>query len=232
MRILGIDTSTKLLSLGVSYNTKIYEYNIELATLVSRLLAPTIKRVIEAINCKVSDIDYFACGLGPGSFTGIRVGMACIKGLSWSLKKPVIGIPTLDIMAAGITEHKGYIVPCVDAKRGLVYCAIYRRKGLNTKRLTSYLLLKPQELIKKISPGTLIMGDAIGLYKEAINKAGKDVFFADKDYWYPKGHCIIELAKEKLKAGKINNAFNIKPIYLYPKECQIRNSNVKIQNPK
>ncbi len=84
------------------------------------------------------------------------------------------------------------------------------------------MLLTQDEFFRKIRPGSLILGDAAGIYKDDISKHAKGVKILDKDYWYPKGHCIIELARERIKAKKFNNAFDLKPIYLYPKECQIR----------
>ncbi|MCM8795553.1 MAG: tRNA (adenosine(37)-N6)-threonylcarbamoyltransferase complex dimerization subunit type 1 TsaB, partial [Candidatus Omnitrophica bacterium] len=97
MRILGVDTTTKFLSLGIYDNGKIYEYNLELERKHLVLLSLTIDRVLKALGWKVEDLDYLACGLGPGSFTGIRIGLSTIKGLGFALNKPLIGIPTLDV---------------------------------------------------------------------------------------------------------------------------------------
>ena len=170
----------------------------------------------------ISEIDYFACGLGPGSFTGIRVGMAAIKGLGWALRKPLIGIASLDILAMNAASAEGLIVPVVDAKRNLIYCSIYKAKGGSIKRIAPYMLLRCKDLLKKIKPGSMMLGDAIALYKEDILNAARGVIILDKDCWYPKGRNIIKLALESIKAKKITSAFEIKPIYLYPKECQVR----------
>lgn len=222
MKILGIDTTTKFLSLGAYDSGRVCEYNIDLGRLHSSLLMVAVKRVIAALEWDISDIDYFACGIGPGSFTGIRVGVATIKGLSWSLKKPIIGIPTLDILAKGVRNQSADIAPIIDAKRNLVYCSFYRQKNNILKRLTPYLLLSEEELLKKIPANSLLLGDAAGLYKEKILRSVKGVNILDKDYWYPQGRHIIEAALERIKGKKFNNPFNIKPIYLYPKECQIK----------
>src|SRR3990167_8720388 len=109
MKILGIDTSTKFLSLGISEDDKIYEYNLELGRQMSDLLSPTIKKVLDALGWRINDIDYFACGLGPGSFTGMRVGIATVKGLAFSLNKPVVGISTLDILARNAATLGDYV---------------------------------------------------------------------------------------------------------------------------
>ncbi len=221
MKILGIDTSTKFLCLSVYDDGRICEYNIELERKHSKLLVLAIKNVIEALNWDIADIDYFACGIGPGSFTGVRIGITVIKGLSFCLKKPVLGISTLDILARN-TSREGIIVPAIDAKRNLIYCSIYRNSNGILKRLGPYMLLPKDEFLKTVKPNSVILGDAILLYKEEFLKDIKGVTILDKDYWYPKGRNIIYFALKQIKERKINNAFNIKPIYLYPKECQIR----------
>lgn len=222
MKILGIDTSTRFLSLGVYDGSKISEYNLDLETRHSSLLIPTIKRVVDALGWRIADIDYFACGIGPGSFTGMRVGIAAIKGMSWSLKKPIIGISSLDILAAGTTPVNATVAAIVDAKRGLTYCCIYKIKGNSVERKSPYMLLSEEELFKKIKDNTIIVGDGLNLYKEKILAARIGISIPDKDYWYPKGHSIINLALEKAKEKKFYNSFNIKPVYLYPMECQIK----------
>ena len=222
MKILGIDTTTKLLCLGISDNCRQYEYKLELGKKQSALLIPTIKRVLESLGMDIREIDYFACGLGPGSFTGVRVGVAAVKGLSWALKKPVIGISTLDILAKNVEAEGKFIVPCLDAKRGLIYSSIYRQSGDSLKRISPYLLISAEELSEKIRPKSVIFGDAANLYKEKIFARTKGVIILDKDYWYPEARQILELARERLKEKKLQTPFNVKPLYLYPKECQIK----------
>lgn len=222
MKILGIDTATKFLCLGIYDGKKIYEYNLESGVRHSALLIPTIKRVMQALGWHIKDIDYFACGLGPGSFTGIRVGLSTIKGLSWSLKKPIVGISTLDILAKNVGQTDRSIVPVIDAKRNLVYTSIYEIKNGELKRKTPYLLLTEDGFFRKVPKNALILGDAISLYKERILRNIKAVDILDSDYWYPKGSQIVSLALGRIRDKKLANPFNIKPIYLYPKECQIR----------
>ncbi|MFH1269987.1 MAG: tRNA (adenosine(37)-N6)-threonylcarbamoyltransferase complex dimerization subunit type 1 TsaB [Candidatus Omnitrophota bacterium] len=225
MKILGIDTTTKFLCLGVYDNGRIYEYNLDVGRKLSALITPAIKRVVDALGWQIKDIDYFACGLGPGSFTGIRVGIAAIKGLALSLNKPVVGIPTLDILAANARTAGNYVMPIVDARRNLIYCGIYRNKSGKLTRITPYMLLTIDEFFKKIKvKGDVVMlGDAVNLYKQKILMRMGKATVLDKDYWYPAGHNIVNLAIDRIKAEKTDSAFGIKPVYLYPKECQIKN---------
>ena len=115
MKILGIDTTTGRLCLGLYVDGKFYEYSLQTGRNLSALLVPVIGRVIGAVGLKIAQIDYFACGLGPGSFTGMRIGLATIKGLSVVKNKPVIGISTLDILAKNAGPQDRLIVSALDS---------------------------------------------------------------------------------------------------------------------
>ncbi|MCX5712126.1 MAG: tRNA (adenosine(37)-N6)-threonylcarbamoyltransferase complex dimerization subunit type 1 TsaB [Candidatus Omnitrophica bacterium] len=223
MRILGIDTSTDHLCIAVLDDGVLYEYRLEAGRRMSVLITEHISRVLEVLKLKPEDIDYFACGLGPGSFTGLRVGAATIKGLSYALNKPVAPISTLDILADQVKEQGRFIIPAIDAKRGLVYCCIYKNEKSGLKKVSPYMLLSKEEFIKKIKPASIILGDAIRLYRADILRHAPEVKLLDKDFWYPRPGNIISLALKAIRSKKLTNAFKLEPIYLYPKECQIRN---------
>jgi tRNA threonylcarbamoyladenosine biosynthesis protein TsaB len=223
MKILGIDTTTKFLCLGLYVDGRLYEYNLETGRSLSILLAPTIQRVVAAAGLKIADIDYFACGLGPGSFTGMRIGLATIKGLSVVRNKPVVGISTLDILAKNVLIKDVLIVPALDARRELIYCSSYKEERGFLKRKSEYLLLNLDEFIKKhLSKNALILGDAALLYRDKMLARIKGASILEEDYWFPKAHNLIELALVRIKARQFNSALDIKPIYLYPQECQIK----------
>ncbi len=220
MKILGIDTATKFLCIGVYDNGKVSEYNLLLDRQHLALLVPAIKRILQALGWQPEDLDYLACGLGPGSFTGSRIGVSAIKGLAWSLQKPAIGVSTLDNIACNIAAE-GDILVASDAKRGLVYGCFYRHKNGQIKRTSDYLLLKPEELAKKAKPKCLVTADALDLYRQVFLKGIKRCVLADKDYWQPQGRNIIRLALEKIERKEINNSFDLEPVYLYPQDCQV-----------
>ena len=222
MRILAIDTTTRFLCLGIHDKGINYEYTIEMGPRLSSLLAVTIERSLNALGYDPSDIDYFACGLGPGSFTGIRVGVAAIKGFGLALEKPIVGIPTLDLLARNTDIKEGYVVPAVDAKRNLIYCAIFKKNNGSIKRTSPYMLLGPDEFCRKVSAHSFILGDAVALYRQEMLKGIKGANLLDKDYWYPRPDKLLDIALEKIRKKKVTNAFAVKPIYLYPKECQVK----------
>mgnify|MGYP003394139336 FL=1 len=223
MKLLGIDTTTKFLCLGLYVDGKSYEYNLETGRNLSALLAPSIQRVLAAAGLKIADIGYFACGLGPGSFTEMRVGLATIKGLSIVRDKPVIGISTLDIRAKNVLLKDSLIVPALDARRGLIYCSSYNFERGVLRRKSEYALLSLDEFIKKFGKNPVILGDAVSLYGDKMLSRIKGARVLDKDHWFPRPHNLIALALARIKAKKFSSALTVKPIYLYPKECQIRN---------
>ena len=222
MRILAVDTTTKFLSLAIYDNDKVAEYNLETGNRLSSLLIPTIKRTLDVLGLSPRDIDYFAVGIGPGSFTGIRLGLSAIKGFSFALSKPMIGVPTLDILAMNASSSDRVIMPAIDAKRGLIYSCAYKYTNGKLAKIMPYSLLTKEEFLRNIKPLSIIFGDALNLYRDEIRKHNGDVSFLDKDCWYPKAHNIITLALNRIKKGRLGDSFKVDPIYLYPKECQIR----------
>lgn len=222
MKILGIDTTTKFLCLGLYVDGKYYEYSLETGRSLSAVLVPTIQRVLIAVGLKIADIDYFSCGLGPGSFTGIRIGLATIKGLSIVRNKPVVGVSTLDILAEEVKFENTLIVPAIDARRGLIYCSSYKREKGGLKRKSKYELLTLEEFLKKFSRKAAVLGDASVLYRDQMLSGIKGVTMLDKDYWFPKPRNLINLTLAKIRAKRVSSAEEIKPIYLYPQECQIK----------
>ena len=222
MKILGIDTTTKRLCLGLYVDGKFYEYSLQVGRSLSALLVPVIQRVICAVRLKIADIDYFACGLGPGSFTGMRIGLATIKGLSVVKNKPVIGISTLDILAKNAQVKDRLIVTALDARRSLIYCSSYKYEQGSLKRKSAYSLLSLDELVKKFPRKAVVLGDAVALYGDALLTRIKNATVLDKDYWSPQAHNLMELAVAKIKAKQFSSVLTVKPIYLYPKECQIK----------
>lgn len=233
MRLLGIDTTTPCLCLALYDGHKTCEYNLQVGRRLSELIGVHLQRVLDAAGWAVEDIDYFACGTGPGSFTGMRIGVATVKGLAWALGRPVAGVPTLDILAQNVRSENACIIPVIDARRNMVYYSVYRRRGALLKRLAPYALTPVGELIKKVSPilskqagrGSLpniVLGDGLAIYREEILRGIRGSSAADKDAWYPQGNSIVTLALKAIAEKKLSDAFRIKPLYLYPRECQVR----------
>ena len=228
MRILAIDTTSKNLCLAISDGSKSASLTLDCERRHAALLVPFIKKSVSALDISLKDIDYFAVGLGPGSFTGIRIGLSTIKGLAWSLNKPVVGFSTLDAIARNVLDalkdncFSAEVAVIVDAKRGQGYFCSYRLKDKRLKRTSRYKLLNLEDILALLPKDCIVLGDGVGVFQNSLLRAKSKPEILDKDFWYPRGHNLIPLAEELVSLGKISSAFKVKPIYLYPQDCQLK----------
>ncbi len=228
MRILGIETSTMTGSVALMDEERlIAEYTLNLKETHTSRLMPAIDKVLKDASLTIQDLDGIAVSLGPGSFTGLRIGIATAKGLAQGLNIPVVGIPTLDGLAFNLSHCKDLICPILDARKGEVYCALYK----NGKRLTKYMACEPGELLKKIKSKVhppnwqrqlggpkskvVFLGDGIEVYGDLVKKKlGRKAVFAPKARRLPNASSIAELGLKKLKRGKKSELSTLKPIYV------------------
>lgn len=224
MKILGIDTSSNNLSLAILGNqNEIVEENIDSQKRLSSIILSSIKDILKKKEIALDSLNAFAIGLGPGSFTGLRIGTATVKGLAVGSHKPVIGISSLDILARSVSGGGYQVCPVVDAKRQKVYSCIYKIRNNHMVRTSKYLLIDIRDLLKKIKNKTIFLGDGIGIYKEVITKKlGKKAIFADERFWFPSAGNLVILARERFLNREFDDIDKLTPVYLYPKECQVR----------
>ncbi|MBU0758827.1 MAG: tRNA (adenosine(37)-N6)-threonylcarbamoyltransferase complex dimerization subunit type 1 TsaB [Candidatus Omnitrophica bacterium] len=223
MRTLGIDTSSRVLSIALSQDDNIIaEQNRVFEKKHSSFLIPEIKRILEESHVSIKEVDGFIIGLGPGSFTGLRIGVSAVKGFGVATQKPCVGVPSIDALAFNVDVAAESIVPVIDAKRGQVYSAIYKKRRGQVVRSTDFLLLTIDKLIKKIKGPAVFLGDGLNLYRRDIEKSKKDSIFLEEEYWYPRAGNLIKLAVGKHKISKKLALGKLKPIYIYPKDCQVK----------
>ncbi len=207
MTILAIDTSTDYLSLAIMRGEKIVaRFHRKLRMRHSSMLVPTIDRLLKKSRVKLESIDCFAISIGPGSFTGLRIGAVTVKGLSYALNKPIVAVPTLDVIAQNVKGFIGIICPVLDARKNKVYACLYKSDGKNINKISKYLLLSAEELMKKTAGygKKVFLGDVIGLKS-----------------WYPKAEVVANLGAEYYRAKKFVTAEKLEPLYLYSRECDI-----------
>jgi len=230
MNVLAIDTATAFLCIGLSDGVKNYLTRLEVGTGLSSMLVKTIRGHLDAVGWKAADIDCFACGSGPGSFTALRIGMAAIKAMAWATHKPVAGIPSLDILAYALRGEESVLVPVMDAKRSMVYTAAYAAGSGVLRRITPYQLVPVGEfsavmgrkICSRRQKRIIITGDAADLVRPALSGSLLRAEAAEKDFRNPSPHALLELAQQACARKQTCDAFKLKPLYLYPQECQIR----------
>jgi len=224
VKVLGIDTSTESLGIAIVEDGKLIVSNDKISGMRhSQDLIPTIKDLLKRASLALEDVDGIAVSIGPGSFTGLRIGVTAAKTLSLVTGKPVAAVPTLDAIARNAYYYPGIICPIMDAKKQLVYAALYKRGKNGLKRTSGHLLISVGELLKKLDTKTLFLGDGIGLYGGIIKKVKKaKAEFAPASFWFPKAEQVALLGAARLKMGKKEKPLELVPLYLHSKECNIR----------
>jgi len=228
MNILAIDTSTEYLGLAVMKDGRIAARLHKKAAMAhSSILIPSIDKVLKKARLKIKDVDVFAISIGPGSFTGLRIGVTTVKGLAYSLKKKIMAVPTLDVIARNAKNFRGIICPVLDARKNKVYSSIYRSDGKIIKRISRFLLLPPEELKKKLAKYDKIyfLGDAIDLIKRSFetscSSVSQDQILLSK-IWHPRAEIVAELALKEIKKKHFVSPEDLEPMYLYSRECDIK----------
>ena len=223
MKVLAIDTSTMMATCAVLDEERLLgEFSLNQDMSHSENLIPMVKEIMDNLKLEISDIDLFAASIGPGSFTGLRIGIATVKSLAHVLDKPVVGISTLEGLAFNIVRS-GIIVPMIDARRNRVYTAIYKKDGQRLKSLldpTTMDIDELLELLDKEHTNIVVNGNAASLYRDKIKDKLKDrVEFAPISLNSPRAASIAELAL--IKKDEIeHNYYNLVPIYLKESQAQ------------
>lgn len=225
MKILAIDTSGKAMGIAIAdENGIIIEHNDTSGAKHSTALASTIKNILDKAGLGFNGIDGFSVSIGPGSFTGLRIGVTMVKGFAFATKKPVTAVPTLDTIAYNCIASPRLICTIVDASRNLVYACLYESRGQGLERKSDYLLINISELLKMVQWPVVFLGDGLSIYREHIIKyfknasgeTGNGIEFAPEPMWHPKASTVAIMALERFKDGKFENPYKLVPFYIYP----------------
>jgi tRNA threonylcarbamoyladenosine biosynthesis protein TsaB len=226
MRILGVDTSTSSGGLGIIDDDKVVvEHAFCREETPSARLIPAIQDLLEEARLDLAEIDGIAISLGPGSFTGLRVGLSAVKGLALAVNRPVVGIPSLDALASQITCTPYLVCPIVDARKGEVYAALYKQgEGGDIERLTPYQVLSPPALMAGIPPQeTVFLGDGVEVYGELIKgRMGERAFFAPVHLMFLRGITVAELGRTRIKNEETDDISSLVPIYVRQSDAEIK----------
>lgn len=217
MKVLAMDTSTREGSIALldDYNL-IAEYFTDITLTHSERVFPMILSILELTGLRLDEIDGFAIGIGPGSFTGLRVGVSIIKGLAFATDKPVVSVSTLDALAMNISFSPYLISPILDAKRGEIYTALYRWDN-GIKRLTEDMLIEPENFIRNIKEKVIFVGEGLNTYEDFLKKRLRDLaLFPPLPLRNLRASNIGLLGIEKLRSGIHEDIENLSPRYITP----------------
>jgi tRNA threonylcarbamoyladenosine biosynthesis protein TsaB len=234
LRILAFESSAKAASVAVLQDGKLLgEYYQNSGRTHSRTLMQMASDLLRGCDLTPGEIDACAVAAGPGSFTGVRIGVAAAKGFCWGLELPLYGVSTLLAMARGAGPFDGLIVPVMDARRSEVYCAAFSSEGGTLSRVGDDAALSLDELAKKLEKSEirkLLVGDGAELCYNTLDGRVPGLVLAPEHLRFQHAAGVALCAAERAAAGERPDAGSLRPSYLrVPQAERERNERLKTE---
>ena len=220
MKILAFDSTAKVASVSVADGDKILAtYNVDNGLTQSELLLPMAEAMLKSLCLDFSDIDAFAVTSGPGSFTGVRIGVSLVKGIAFGRKAPCVSVSTLEALAQNLTGLSAVIVPCMDARRGQVYTAVFECDGKNIIRKTEDSALPLTELFEILKEYTdrkiFLVGDGYEIAHKSLSDMGLTSLGNTPPLLRNQNAAsVASVAKRMLDSGEVLTDDTLSPTYL------------------
>jgi tRNA threonylcarbamoyladenosine biosynthesis protein TsaB len=222
--VLGIETSTPQTSVALGTEQGVTA-SMQLASKARQdQVVPMIERLLGWSGMELSHVGGIAVGLGPGLFTGLRVGVETGKTLAQVLSVPIVGIPSLDVLAFGVRYTRRLIGAVVDARRGEVFHALYRGVPGGVMRVGDYGVAPPGHLaaeLEAVREEVLLVGNGAILYRKELEAVGAQVEFASPTQAYPQASAMVELAVPRFIREETDRSFEVLPLYLRKSDAEI-----------
>jgi tRNA threonylcarbamoyladenosine biosynthesis protein TsaB len=235
MLILAVDTSSAVASVALVRDERVLcEYTMNHKKTHSQKLLPMMQQMMAEIGLTSEEIELYAVTTGPGSFTGLRIGVSTIKAMAYAMKKPVIGVSALDALAFNMMHAGALVCPIMDARNMQVYTALYQNEGSGQKKITENLALPLEELLQMIKENkqrVIFTGDGVDVHKEYIQSLlGDQCEFAAGNALYQKASSVAILAYQLSALGMDEDCFSIKPNYLRKPQAEREYEQRQIQD--
>ncbi|MGA1869019.1 MAG: tRNA (adenosine(37)-N6)-threonylcarbamoyltransferase complex dimerization subunit type 1 TsaB [bacterium] len=227
MLLLAIDTSTWAGSIALFDDQSgiIAEYCLINTVTHSERLLGSIDLVLGQAQSKLDDIDVLAATVGPGSFTGLRIGVSTIKGLAYASQKKIASVSTLEVMARAFPFIPAIICPLMDAKKKEVFTCLYKWQEDTLVPLMPESCVKPASLVSKIKAlesDVIFVGDGLDIYGTMLRDELQDrVKMAPSVFFYPRAAIVALLGCEYAKAGKLSDPADVVPRYLRASDAEL-----------
>lgn len=224
MKILAVDTATRSCSVAVADRGMLLaELTVANGRTHSRHLMSIIDSVIEMAQLEIEQLDGFAATIGPGSFTGLRIGISTIKGLAYALQKPVAGISSLDALAWQCSETPLLICALLDARKKEVYSCRYRFIDQQMVKETGEKVGSPVESVREIHEPCVFVGNGAILYRDLIAAELKDLaIFAGNSRNFIRASTIAELGLSRIKQQPAADAKTLMPQYIRKSDAELK----------
>lgn len=224
MKVLALETATLAGSIAIVDDAEglISEVKVNVNIAYAERLMPSIEWLLNASGISIKEIDAFAVSIGPGSFTGLRIGLSTAKGFAFATGKPLIPVPTLDAFARTLPFCQTLICPMLDARKNQVYAGLYKWDNDRCNKIMPETAIKPEELLKNIIEPVVFMGEGSKIYKDLILELLKTkAVFAPLLNMSPSAATVAEIAIEKINEGTIVDPAGIIPYYIRKSEAEV-----------
>ena len=221
--VLGIDTATWTAAVGVVRDGVVLaEATHRESRSHTASLPGLVERVLAAAGATVDDVEAVAVSIGPGSFTGLRVGLALAKGLAFAGRIPCVPVATLEALAwAAAAPADASVWAAIDARKREVYAACFRATAGGLERLTPDLALSPEALAARLEPPCILVGDASEVYGDVL--AGRATLRPFATH-HPRGGIVARLGLQRLAAGEGTNPGPLEPVYVRAPDAELPRS--------
>jgi tRNA threonylcarbamoyladenosine biosynthesis protein TsaB len=224
MLILGIETATEQVSVAIGgHEGVIGLFEINRGRRHAETLVPAIEFVCRQANIEMAEFGCVAVDVGPGLFTGMRVGIAAAKAFAQALRLPMIGVSSLDLLAFPLRHTDRVIAATVDARRGEIYYAFYRQVPGGVQRVSEPRAGKPDDLVADLlarRQDAICVGDGALRYRDHI-ASGVKVEFAEQFLSHPSAAPLVQLAHARALREEWVNPWELQPLYLRKPDAQI-----------
>jgi len=226
MKILGIDTSSNASSVAVIEDNKlICEYTVNTKTTHSQKLMPMIENMLSMSGFNIKEIDAIAICIGPGSFTGLRIGMATAKAISHVNNLPIIGVNSLEILAGNMNLCDKKICSILDAQRNQVYTGRYKFENGSIVEIQPVDVVEIENLLEEISKDNdewILVGEAVYKYEDKIKEI-KNIDIPAPSHNVTKASSLCSIAMEKYNNNvDIHNCYDINPMYIRKSQAEVQ----------
>jgi len=225
MRILAVETATPQGSIALADDSGVLvEIQSPEGMAHARWLMPAIEQLFRETGLSLEEIDGLAVSAGPGSFTGLRIGLSTAKGLALAAGKPVVAVPTLDALARPVPSRRRLLCPILDARKKEVYAAFFHPDGKGgLTRQTDDLALPPDRLAERIAEPVLFAGNGIDPYRQVLEAVlGRRALFASKRFHFPRARAVAELGLIRLAGGRADALESLEPRYVRLSEAEMK----------